>query len=345
MSFVGNTFYLLNFSKKIYLASHKNRSLQKYVTASTLDVTAKARAMSDDTISENLFAKFRWYMTNTLFFGQMLTDLTGVKRTTKEDKAYMYIGVIGAFTDLLIDDYKVDEEKMRTILSDVFLESKSRNITGLLIEDMFRLYLNSFYEHFDISNVEEFKRCLVGVMTAQINSAKQFDQNILEKDIIDITSEKGGYSLELCCSIYPELKGDVTTAMYKIGVLLQFLNDAQDIHKDLKSGIKTFAHFKNNFTDISDTLICHRDEAFRAVMALDLPFKNKEKFLFGFNTIVSGVLYKIDCYSKTMNNDLDFNKMAQLSKSDFNIPVFNMHSFRFNVPRTMGFDAKKYELV
>ncbi len=342
MSFLKNTFYLIDSSRKVYLASHKNRPLQKYVTASTLDVTAKARAMSDDTISEDLFAKFRWYMTNTLFFGQMLTDLTGIERTEKEDKAYMYLGTIIAFTDLLIDDYKVDEESMRTILSDVFLESESRNVTGLLIEDLFRLYLNAFYDHFDRSNINEFKRCLVGLMTAQIDSARQFNPDISEKEIIRITSEKGGYSFELCCNIYPKLKGKVTAAMYKIGVIDQFLNDAQDIHKDLKSGIKTFAHFKNDFADISNTLIQHRDEAFQAVMSLDLPFKNKEKFLFGFNAIVSGVIYKTHCYSKVMNNDLDFSKMAKLPKSDFDIPVFNLNSFKFNFPKIVGFDAKKY---
>lgn len=74
--------------------------------------------------------------------------------------------------------------------------------------------------------------------------------------------KKGGYTLELLCSIVGETDIEIKKATFNLGCIVQFLDDIMDIQKDLNANITTIAtryyhsnesinHFDDLFLDIA----------------------------------------------------------------------------------------------
>lgn len=342
-NFLKNLKYSIQVISSLTRASSKTSPFQQHVSESTAEVTEQARSLSKGEVGEDIFGKLRWYMTNMAFMGHSLARLSGTRLSSQKEKAFMYLGTVIAFTDLLIDDYKVNEADVQLMLSDTFLQSTEQSITGLVIEDLFRLYLNAFYEHFDKDQaaLEEFKYGLRGLMEAQVDSAKQFDPNISEEEVLRITAEKGGYSIQLCCAILPQTRGAVARQMHQLGKLDQMLNDANDLPKDARNQIITFVRFKKNYNEINNALIQERINTFEMLSALPFETTRKEEFMFLFYALSVAVTIRVGRYAKIMQQQFDFEAIAQRPKSDFDISNTSFSFIGQVLPRLLMFTTKQ----
>lgn len=343
MRVLRNSIQLIKVAAKAFEATRVSGRNHQYVKRSVAGFTEKVKALNDGSVPDKLFTKIQWYMSNTLYFGEMLSDLTGIEKSKKDDLAFMYLGALIAFTDILIDDYKVSEEDMKSMLSESFLEAEREHITGLFIEELFRLYLLEFYENFDHSNLEEFKRCLGGLMRAQVHSAKQFDDSISMEEVMEITSSKGGFSFALACSIFPQTKGAISDAMYKIGELDQFMNDSQDIHKDFVEGVVTFAHFQADFKGVATLLNHYKNRAYSAIKELPFDESRKQVFLFSFHGLLVGIFYKLSRFQAMSGSQINADKITAIDRERFFIDPFTPRCFFYLYPRMMAFDYKNCE--
>ena len=93
-----------------------------------------------------------------------------------------------------------------------------------------------------VGDQQQYEVVTQQLFMAQQDSIKQFEDTITEEEIRNITFAKGGYSV-LLCSFY--LENEATAAeqqcWYRIGSIIQLINDLFDIYKDLQDGSHTLA--------------------------------------------------------------------------------------------------------
>jgi hypothetical protein len=78
------------------------------------------------------------------------------------------------------------------------------------------------------------------------------------KFLYDSSMKKGGYTLELLCSIVGETDTQIKEATFNIGCIVQFLDDMMDIEKDIKANINTIAtnyYYSDQSTKLFDELV------------------------------------------------------------------------------------------
>ena len=93
-----------------------------------------------------------------------------------------------------------------------------------------------------VKNKEAYEEATKKLFKAQIESAKQFNENITDIELENITFAKGGYSV-LLCSFYLDIDASESEKQcwYRIGSIIQLTNDLFDIYKDLQDGSVTLA--------------------------------------------------------------------------------------------------------
>jgi hypothetical protein len=114
---------------------------------------------------------------------------------------------------------------------------------------------------------------------AQVASMKQFDKNISDDLIKEITFKKGGNAV-LLCRYYLDVRPSVEEehCWYQLGVLIQFSNDLFDVYKDLQEGIQTLAVRCTNAYAIEKLYIEQVNELKYNIVKL--PFKQSKKVAF-----------------------------------------------------------------
>ncbi len=91
-----------------------------------------------------------------------------------------------------------------------------------------------------VKNKEAYLNVLKLEYDAQVNSRKQFYETITNKEIEEITLSKGGNAV-LLCSFYLDIENSTSelNCWYKLGNVIQLVNDLFDIFKDLQTGLQT----------------------------------------------------------------------------------------------------------
>ena len=163
------------------------------------------------------------------------TALHGRKSTPVEQERSVHYFICSSLFDNFFDDKLLSIPEIEAITFDPrnFI-ARDFNEKAFLHSHL--LLLNAMTDTIDYLNVlrHEFH--------AQVESMQQFDVNITDEQIKDITFEKGGNAV-LMCRYYLDVNPSVEEehCWYQLGILIQFSNDLFDIHKDLQDGIQTLA--------------------------------------------------------------------------------------------------------
>ena len=91
-----------------------------------------------------------------------------------------------------------------------------------------------------VKNKEHYLSVLKKEYDVQVASRKQFNETITNKEIEHITLEKGGNAV-LLTSFYLDTPASVyeENVWYKLGNVIQYVNDLFDIYRDLQNGLQT----------------------------------------------------------------------------------------------------------
>lgn len=134
-------------------------------------------------------------------------------------------------------------------------------------EKMF-LYSHALLKRF-VRNSRSYEQVTEKLFRAQQASMRQFDNNITDEEIKKITFEKGGYSV-LLCSFYLDHTAtpEEQQCWYRIGSIIQLINDLFDIYKDLQDGEFTLANRMTNaysFNQFYLELVLHFKEEIKTL--------------------------------------------------------------------------------
>lgn len=104
-----------------------------------------------------------------------------------------------------------------------------------------------------VKNKEHYFSILKKEYDAQVLSRKQFDETITNKEIEQITLEKGGNAV-LLTSFYLDTiaSKQEEEVWYKLGNVIQYVNDLFDIHRDLQNGLQTIPNRLTNINSFKD---------------------------------------------------------------------------------------------
>jgi hypothetical protein len=270
-------------------------------------------------LPKSLHKKMRWYMVDCRFLGELLAQLVSKPLDEKAVELIMLVAVMGAVSDLMVDEMRVNSRDIQHIL----MESEQPSPNASMIEKIFFIFRDSAYKLISPESKNLILAYGKTATKAQIDSSGQLETGKTLQQIEKIAYDKGGLAAVLIgCVVTPDFV-DIAKPVYEVGGLIQLLNDAQDMHKDAQENITTFVCFQSTFSDIAQYLDKERQRIFAQFQNLPYPQKGVEQFVFSMTLLQLGILFKLYGYKKACKNDLDFNKMALMPKEAFRISPFS----------------------
>ena len=221
--------------------------------------------------------------------------LYGKKLTEEERKRVTLFGILTPVGDDLFDIDKMDADSIRTITfnpesfnATTFSSKVAKEIQSFLLQN--------------VPNKSEYIHASKDVFEIQLETIKQTNPSITQKEIEEITYAKGGYSVIIYHQTLNEnASPEMLKALFNIGALMQFANDCFDIYKDIHDGIFTLASRCPDYGEIKELYLQQVKEANRSVRELPYPVKRKNEFLVIMHAIIAQGLVAIDQMMRLQN--------------------------------------------
>lgn len=336
MNRLHNLFRLIQLSIKVFQANHEKGRYHVFVRRKTAKLMQMAREYNHTAtgggLEERMFLKIQWYMVTTLFTGEILAELLGKKLSEEEQMRYICLGAVFGLSDILIDDYKFTEAKMKSLL-----ELKQPGLAATPIEKIFLHYHFALLHYLPEDRQKDVWAIFTKGGPSQIESLRQFDQDIPTDELEKVVMDKGGTSILLCRAVLSGMTALEETAFYQLGGLIQKMNDCVDLYKDGKEGIKSSANIFSSMEEIKKNLEWQKNKTFETLRSLPFENKKKEDFIFIFHVFVVSVFFKLHEYSTKCGGVFDYQKFLQLSKKEARSQPFSIHSFRYCFWRILNF--------
>ncbi|MEO7924703.1 MAG: hypothetical protein ABIR30_13560 [Chitinophagaceae bacterium] len=234
-----------------------------------------AKALNDGSLHTTDFKKITQYygLAVPAILGEELCALRGSEMSLQERLALTYQGAMTGLGDDFFDKQIPSPEKMMA-----FLETPEK-FTGHTANE--RLFLDFYKKALEYAHDPELvKYYLRKVLAAQIESKKQAVPGLSQKEILDITIDKGGWSVLFyrAAMSHPLLQGE-EEALYKMGGLMQFGNDVYGIYDDRNEDIHTLLTTSTKISETREIFRSVMNESFQVAYQAGYPVKNTKKFL------------------------------------------------------------------
>jgi len=199
----------------------------------------------------------------------------------KERLALTYLGGLTGLFDDFFDRKDMPESYIKTLLQ------FPQHITGA--DSSEKLILNLYLKALDQSaDSERLKRYSFEVYEAQVLSKLQSGSKVSNKEILDITIQKGGNSVLFYRSSFKEeLSCPERNLFYKLGGIWQIENDLLDVYKDLQHGVQTLVTTENKINNIRGLYIRMFNELVVLLQQVSYPTANKKRFLDSVTLFIS----------------------------------------------------------
>lgn len=179
----------------------------------------------------------------------------------------------------------------------------------------------SLHSHLLILNYVRDKEKYLAVLKkeydVQVASRRQFDVHISNEEIEQITLNKGGNAV-LLCSFYLEHQASIyeENCWYKLGNIIQNVNDLFDIYRDLQSGLQTIPNrmrdaysYKKYYMELVTSLK-------QEITAINVPEKQKLHFKISLMGICALGIIAIEQLIKIQGNKTELPNLKDLERKD-----------------------------
>lgn len=314
--------------------SHYHREARAVID----NLTASFDFTSAKNIPYNFKLKLQWYMAECLYACEKFNDISGQTSDSLQKQAYLLSGALGAMCDFIIDDIEMESEKIKE-----FKKPKTEDQYSDVVEKLYAVFYHAFINSLD----EEVKARVVQyyelIFDAQLRSKMQFHQSITQKEVDQICKDKCGYSLLYIRSVVAgEMSDTEKKAFYELGGYIQYCNDAQDLYKDLKKGLRTFASTRPDLETIARDLDKQKSIAFSLIKETSFDKKKKDELLFSLHLMGIGILAKLNRYSKICDGNFSFEKLSKKDKEEVRSQLAIRKLLWYSFPRVIKY---KYEDV
>ena len=177
----------------------------------------------------------KWNSIQQQFVCNSFSALFGRDNTPIEEERNLLYFLTTALYDEIIDTQSLSTEA----LDELFYHPQKAIPGNFEQAVLLHLHLQLLNQ---VPDQEAYWSVIHQIHIAQKESIQQFDPNTSDERLLSITERKGGYSL-LMCRHYLDIPSskELDACWYALGSVIQMTNDLYDIHKDLQSGIETFA--------------------------------------------------------------------------------------------------------
>lgn len=266
---------IFNAAKTISSLLRSVKKQHRFIATELGEILTTARKTNDGSLDSSDFKKITHYygLAVPAILGDSICALRGFKMTRKERLALTYQGAMTGLFDDFFDKFDMSDEKVKS-----FMEKPDQLKGENSAEKLFLIfYKNALLNAHDPVLVSKYLR---QVYQAQIESKKQAEPGLSEKEILDITLKKGGVSVLFyrASMSHSFVKGE-EDALNEMGGLMQFGNDIFDIYKDRNSNIQTIPTTAKKNDAVRQLFSDQMNKSFDLTKQLSYKTKNKRKYL------------------------------------------------------------------
>ncbi len=282
--------------------------------------------------------KMQWYMAESIFTCEQMNRLMGRASALEDRRNYLLAGAMLTMSDLLIDDVEMDMERVK------LLKKPGRDFTPK--DEIEKLYLLCYHQFFDSlkdpvkARALEYFECL---FDAQIKSKDQFNSNITQEQVDVICKDKCGYSTLFLRSLINEpCHNEEKLLWFELGGLVQFSNDAQDMHKDLMKGIRTFGTVRPDMESIKRDLEAQRTLVFTLIKNAPFDVKKKDDFLLLFYVMYAAIQAKLFIFETICGGEFSPQRLLSITSEQLRNKVSAVRLLKYVVPDALNY---RYDTV
>ncbi len=329
MKLLRNIYYLCLSAPKLF-ALNKAKGYYHTVPEKICgDLIESSRMSKDNSISKKTYRKIEWYMATTCFMGSLLAGLFKERICPIKQKALCCLGALMAINDVLVDEYRYSFDNFKELLKNDY-HAKS---------DIERVFLSYHDTLVGIVAEAKLKRLLLlseEGLYWQSESLKQLGAGLSKNELRHITEAKGGLSILLCAALFDNYNKTYEAPLYSLGAFVQYMNDAQDIFKDMHDNIHSFATGSKTIDEVISYLNAHGKNCFQQLMeTTGGAYTNKALFVFNFYIMYWGIIYKLKYYKKKFGNNIGKVNTDNISKRALKVNMLSFGSLMFVLPRLL----------
>ena len=325
--------------------NHERGTFHRYGLRLSGGLLDDARQRHDNAVSTRVSKKVQWYMAQGLWMAHMFEGLLGRTLGENELKRFVCAGSLGALSDILIDDMDIAEARMRHIIDD-----PGGFRADHAVEHLFQQFYKALVEA--VPDAETVPDAVVtsrtdlfnAILTAQLRSNKQLDPTLPTERVDAIVRAKGALTI---CAYRGLLLDDFGAleyqAMYELGGLIQYINDVDDLYKDGRQGLRTFATARDSLEEMALEIDRQKTVAFRLFKALPYDRTRKENFMFVFYGLVVGTYASLLHYARLCNFSYALDTLLRLDKDVVKPNPFTVKALAYSVPRLLHYSYDRAE--
>jgi hypothetical protein len=246
------------------------------------------------------------------------TFLHGRYNNLKEQEKNIHYFICSSLFDNFWDDKSLNTDQLEQISFD------SARYTAQSFAERVFITSKLFLENV-VKDKEAYKKVCRQLFEAQKNSLLQFDKNIPDADIENITFEKGGNAV-LLCRYYLDINATRAEedCWYYLGSLIQLSNDLFDIFKDLNDHIQTLATRCTNAYAMEDFFLTRLQMLKTSIKHLPFPKKRKQYFSI---LIIATACLGLVAIAQLKRVQGDYDKLPPLKKLPRKALIIDMELF------------------
>jgi hypothetical protein len=208
--------------------------------------------------------------------------------TKNERKLATLFGILTPVIDDLFDIDKLPLEDIRTITYSPHLYDP-KTFTAAVAKDV-GIYLLENVKH-----KTAFEEAVTNIFETQVETLRQADVQLPDEELESLTYAKGGYSVILYHQLLDDVADDkMQDALFYIGSLMQFANDAFDIYKDIQEGVITLTTNCDDYVRLKEKYIARIKQTNDAINKLPYSRNRKKQFTIKMYGIIAQGLVALD---------------------------------------------------
>lgn len=257
----------------------------------------------------------------TSFLCSSYKRLYGETLSDDERKRATLFGILTPVGDDLFDIDKLDIESIRKITYSpqtfdaiTFSSNVAKEIQTYLLEN--------------VPDKEAYFEASRNVLEIQIETAKQTNPSISEKEMERITYAKGAVSVIIYHQSLDETASpQMLNVLFYVGSLFQLGNDIFDLYKDVRDNIYTLINTCENYVAFKEKFLQRVKEQNKKIMALPYPEKNKKEFCIVMNTINARSVVALDQFILLQKKKRTKINWWQLQRKDMIVDMEKPYNF------------------
>ncbi|WP_127132849.1 class 1 isoprenoid biosynthesis enzyme [Pseudoflavitalea rhizosphaerae] len=200
-------------------------------------------------------------------------QLAGKELNTREHRNILLLSVFLPLFDDLFDDRLLNYPQIEALINDPEVYTPANTIDSIVQN----LYVQLLRE---IPAPDRFTQYLKEVAYWELQSLKQFNREIPEEELTQITYNKSFYSILLFCSVLEFDPGAAMNALlYPVSGLMQLTNDVFDVWKDLQKSLYTIPNLYWNYEKLKTMFLNEINSINNQVAQMTYPESNRKNFL------------------------------------------------------------------